>query len=242
MRIQRLWQVILSIPLGAGLSWTMILGMAWIVPVELWKGSYPLALMAGVAVLVSLLPAVFRRNYRIVLPWELEFLVVLQIYLHAFWGAWLGMYDVLPFWDKALHLQGTLLVSLLGFLCAYALHTSGRLRLSGPFIGLFTVVFGNALGAWWEILEFAADKILRQTTQGGLDDTMWDLMYNLGGSLLAAGLGWLYVRYTKPEERRRLAKPLAELVGAWLQARRLRKKRRRAGTTQTATPADPLRD
>jgi hypothetical protein len=229
----RRWrQAILSIPMGAALSWMMILAMAWIVPVELLKGNYPLALMAGIATLVSLLPAALRRSFHIVLPWELELLVVLQIYLHAFWGAWLEMYRVLPFWDKSLHLQGTLLVSLMGFLCVYALHLSGRLRLSGPFIALFTVVFGNALGVWWEILEFATDQILSQTTQSGLNDTMWDLIYNLGGSLLAAGMGWLYIRHTNPQERRRMAKPLAELVGSWLHARRRR--RRRARTTDIA--------
>ncbi|MEX0979029.1 MAG: hypothetical protein WDZ48_09270 [Pirellulales bacterium] len=223
----RLRQLILDTPLSTALSWFLILGMVWVVPAAIWKGDYPLALMATVAVFVSLLPAILRQNYRVALPWELECLILLQLYLHTFWGVWLRLYDSVWFWDKLLHLKGTLLVSFVGFLIAYALHASGRLRLSGPFLGLFTVVFGNALGVWWEIIEFTVDKTLSKNTQYGLDNTMWDLIYNLAGSLLAAGLGWLYVRYANPEERRRLAQPLADLAGPWLRASRIRKKKRR---------------
>lgn len=84
--MRRLWQVVLSIPLGAALSWMMILAMAWIVPVELLKGNYPLALMAGIATLVSLLPAALRRSFHIVLPWELEFLVVCRSTVFVYRG------------------------------------------------------------------------------------------------------------------------------------------------------------
>ncbi len=210
---RRCWDLILSIPVGTCLSWLMILAMAWVVPASLWRGDYPLAAMAVLAVGVSLLPALLQRNYRIVLPWELVFLIVLQLHLHTFWGVWLRLYDSQWYWDNLLHLKGTMIVSFLGFLCAYALHASKRLRLSGPFLALFTVVFGNALGAWWEIIEFIVDKTFQKNTQYGLDNTMSDLIYNLFGSLLAAGLGWLYVRYTHPEDRRRLAKPLGKLLG-----------------------------
>jgi len=212
----RVRQRALATPVGTYLSWLMIVGMVWIVPVELLKGNWPVATLALLAVGVSLLPAFLRRNYRIVLPWELEFLILLQLYLHTFWGVWLRWYDAHWFWDKLLHWKGTMLVSFLGFLCAYALHASGRLRLSGPFLGLFTVIFGNALGAWWEIAEFGVDKLLGKNTQYGLNNTMWDIINNLGGCLLAAGLGWLYVRYTHPMERRQLMKPLSNLLGRLL--------------------------
>lgn len=210
---RRSWDRILLVPLGTCLSWFMILSMLWVVPVSLGRGDFPLAVMAVLAIGVSLLPAVMQHNFRVVLPWELEFLIVLQLLLHTFWGVWLRFYDSRSFWDDLLHLQGTLIVSFLGFLGAYALHMNGRLRLSGPFLGLFIVIFGNALGAWWEIAEFIVDKTLKKNTQYGLDNTMMDLIHNLVGSLLAAGLGWLYVRYTHPEERRRLAEPLGKLIG-----------------------------
>jgi hypothetical protein len=209
---------VMSLPVGTALSWLMILGMAVVVPVELWQGDYPLALMALLAVGLSLLPGLLRRSYRVVLPWELEFLVVLQLYMHTVLGVWFRFYDSLWFWDKLLHLKGTLIVSFLGFLVAYALHAAGRVRLSRPLLVLFTVCFGNALGAWWEIVEFAVDKGLGKNTQYGLDNTMWDLINNLIGSLVAAALGSLYLRWTRPDERHRLAKPLGQLFGKYIAA------------------------
>lgn len=237
MRFMR-WMM--SLPVGTFFSWLMILCMAAVVPVELWEGDYPLASMAVLAVGVSLLPGILRRNYRVVLPWELEFLVVLQLYLHTFFGVWLRFYDSLWFWDKLLHLKGTLIVSFLGFLAAYALHASGRVRLSRPLLVLFTVCFGNALGAWWEIVEFTVDKTLGKNTQYGLDNTMWDLIHNFAGSLVAAGVGCLYLRWSHPEERHRLTEPLGKLLGTCLGAESPTEEGRQHG----ATPAgeESMRD
>jgi len=148
-----------------------------------------------------------RRNYRVVFPGFLGFLIVLQLHLHTFWGVWLRFYDSHWFWDKLLHLTGTVLVSFVGFLAAYALHTSGKVRLTGPALALFTVVFGNALGAWWEIVEFLVDKTLRKNTQYGLDNTMIDLINNFVGSLVAPGLGWVYLKVTARKERQQPAEP-----------------------------------
>jgi len=202
--------------LGTALSWTMILAMIWVIPAALWRGDWPLAIMAVIAVAVSLLPAVLQRNYRIVIPWFLEFLLVLQLHLHTFWDVWLRFYDSQWFWDKLLHLKGTMLVSFVGFLAAYAIHLSGKVRLTGPILGLFTVVFGNALGAWWEIVEFLVDKTLKKNTQYGLDNTMIDLVNNLLGSLIAAGVGWAYLKFTTDQERRQLAEPLAAVIAPLL--------------------------
>ena len=198
--------------LGTVLSWMMILAMTWVIPAALWRGDWPLAIMATIAVAVSLLPAILQSNYRLVFPWYFGFLLVLQLHLHTFWGVWLRYYDSHWFWDKMLHLKGTMLVSFIGFLAAYALHMSGKVRLTGPILGLFTVVFGNALGAWWEILEFLVDKTLLKNTQYGLDNTMIDLIYNLFGSLVAAGLGWVYLKVTPRRERRKLAESLAATI------------------------------
>ena len=202
--------------LGTALSWVMILAMIWVIPAALWRGDWPLAIMATVAVAVALLPAVLQHNYRIVLPWLLVFLVVLQLHLHTFWGVWLRFYDSHWFWDKLLHLKGTMLVSLVGFLAAYSVHLSGKARLTGPILGLFTVVFGNALGAWWEIVEFLVDKTLKKNTQYGLDNTMIDLINNLLGSLIAAGVGGVYLKVTTRQERRQLAEALAAVMGPLL--------------------------
>lgn len=197
----------------------LIAGMALVAVLGLLQANYPLAALAAVAVLCSLAPGWLRRRYRVELPAFLEFLIVLQLALHIL-GVWLRLYDTHWFWDKILHVQGTMIVAFLGFLWLHALHATGRLRLSGPLLGLFTLLIGNALGAWWEIAEFIVDKTLGKHTQYSLDNTMWDMINNLLGSLLAAGLAWLYTNHTDRAQQRRLAIPMARTLGVLLLDRR----------------------
>ena len=66
-------------------------------------------------------------------------------------------------------------------------------------LSILIVLMGSGLGAINEIIEFIAVKTLPETNVGGYDNTLWDLIFNLIGGLLA--VGWLTVR------RRRQAAP-----------------------------------
>jgi hypothetical protein len=66
-------------------------------------------------------------------------------------------------------------------------------------LSILIVLMGSGLGAINEIIEFIAVKTLPETNVGGYDNTLWDLIFNLIGGLLA--VAWLTVR------RRRQAAP-----------------------------------
>jgi hypothetical protein len=66
-------------------------------------------------------------------------------------------------------------------------------------LSILIVLMGSGLGAMNEIIEFIAVKTLPETNVGGYDNTLWDLIFNLIGGLLA--VAWLTVR------RRRQAAP-----------------------------------
>jgi len=54
---------------------------------------------------------------------------------------------------------------------------------------------GVAVGTIWEIFEFLIDRFFGLNMQkSGLVDTMTDLMINAAGSLVAAAIGYYYVR------------------------------------------------
>jgi hypothetical protein len=181
--------------LAGGLTvWLMLGSLAWVTGAAAWRENYPVALLAAGALGLGLTPPWVRRRCGLALPCGLEFFIALQLCLHTYWGVWLRYYDRYWFWDKLLHFQGTGLVSFVAFLWLESLRAAGRVRLSGAMPALLAVAVGNALGAWWEIGEFCVDKLLSKNTQYGLDNTMWDLINNLLGSLVAAGLGWLYTR------------------------------------------------
>jgi hypothetical protein len=200
-----------AITVSSALSWLMKFILMGLLPYEIYVGDYLFAMATLLAIVLSFVPSMVERNYQIHLPFELDFLITLALFLHTFLGEVLMFYERVWLWDKALHLYGTGVTSMLAFMIVYTLHYTGKLRLTIPFIGFFTVIFALAVGSLWEMAEFSVDYIFVKTTQKGLDDTMWDLIYDLIGGLMIAVLGMVYVRYSKPETRKRLTRPLGEV-------------------------------
>lgn len=215
-----------TLPVTTGLSWLMKLLMTGLIPYEVYKGEYLFAVGAIAAVGISLVPSIVERNYRVTLPFELDMLITLSLFLHTFLGEGLDFYQRFAHWDKLLHVYGGSVVAILGFIIVYTLHYTRKVRLSIPLIGLFTVIFALAVGALWEIGEFTVDSAFTRHTQDSLPDTMWDLIDDLIGGTVAAALGMLYVRYTNPSGRKRLARPLGEVFGVGARIDRVRKRLR----------------
>ena len=203
----------LNISIGTALSWLMKFIMMGMLPYALYKGYYLFAAATGIAILLSLLPSIVEKSYRVTLPFELDLLITMMIFLHTFFGEWLKFYDRIWLWDKILHIYGTGVISILAFMIVYTLHYIKKIRLTLPLVGLFTIIFAMAVGGFWEIGEFAFDKIFNKDTQNGLDNTMWDLVNDLIGGTFIAAMGIVYIKYSKPDERKRLTRPLGEVFG-----------------------------
>src|SRR3989338_4461298 len=203
----------LTISISTALSWLMKFIMIGMLPYVIYKETYLFAFATAVAIILSLLPSIVERNYRITLPFELDLLITLMIFLHTFFGEWLKFYDRLWVWDKILHVYGSSVISMLAFMIVYTLHYTKKLRLTLPLVGLFTVIFAMAVGGLWEIGEFAVDKLFLKDTQNGLDNTMWDLINDFIGGIFIAVAGIIYIKYSRPAERKRLTRPLGEVFG-----------------------------
>jgi hypothetical protein len=59
---------------------------------------------------------------------------------------------------------------------------------------VLAVLASNGLGAFNEIIEFVAVIVISETNVGGYTNTLWDLVANLAGSIIAAFVIW----YGKP--------------------------------------------
>lgn len=202
-----------TLSITAGLSWLMKLLMVSLLPVAAMRGDYLFAVLIIFSVALSLVPSLLERSYRVTLPFELDLLITLSIFLNTFMGEGMDLYQKVWLYDKALHVYGSAVAGMLAFVVVYTLNFTRRVRLSLPFIGIFTVTFAMAMGGLWEIGEFTVDSLFGKTTQSGLADTMWDLINDLIGGMITAVLGMLYVRYSKPDARKRLAMPLGEVFG-----------------------------
>jgi len=187
--IQSYWQVkaliiLLKLSLLVGAVLSFVQG-------RLEAGAVTLAIF-----LITFLPVMLGNRFQVRIPSEFELLSVILIYASLFLGEVHGYYVRFWWWDLVLHASSGFLLGILGFLLVYVLNEKKEidLDLKPGFVALFAFVFAMALGTFWEILEYATDRIFGTNMQkSGLTDTMWDLIVNCIGALVISVLGWSYL-------------------------------------------------
>jgi hypothetical protein len=152
---------------------------------------------AAIAVLaMSELPSLVRRDLKIVLPVELNFFIVLALFVHIL-GSFSGFYDNLPGWDHLTHAMSASLIASLGFIVVVTIDKYAEtIYLPSAFLALFIVMLTMAVGVIWELMEFMVDFTTGSHLQYSLDDTMRDLLFDTIGGLLVASAGAYYLSHT----------------------------------------------
>lgn len=177
-------------------------------PYLMYRRNYIYAAAAVLAIIIAYTPAMMRKNFNIQLPWFLEFSITLMLFLHV-GGLAFHWYSRFRFYDSVLHIWGTIIIALLGFMMVYTLYYLDKVHLSLRMIALFTFFFTLSIGALWEIAEFTTDHFLHTHAQLGNQDTMSDLIFDGIGGTIVALLGMWYVRKT-PE--RKINQQIARLL------------------------------
>jgi uncharacterized membrane protein YjdF len=158
------------------------------------------AAVLGIMV-VTVVPAVFRRKFPVDIPSEVQIVLVLFIFATLYLGEVRGYYERFWWWDAVLHTTSGLLLGALGFMVVYVLNEdrSVDLHMRPSFVALFAFFFAVALGAVWEIFEFAMDELfgtnMQPATPGdpsGLTDTIHDLIVDTIGAAVVSIAGWRY--------------------------------------------------
>ena len=154
----------------------------------LGRKNYEFLLYIGVVaffiILISLLHLKFNFNYFV--------LVGLSIWglLHMFGGYFivgehvLYGYQIFPFlrFDQFVHAFGFGFATLFSY---YILKPNLNKDYSKTGISILLVFIGMGLGALNEIVEFIAVFLMPQTGVGGYENTMWDIVFNTFGAILA---------------------------------------------------------
>ena len=148
--------------------------------ISLYFGEYLLCIWSLFAFVLTLAPMIIKRKYNVTLSWELNFLIVLILYLHI-GGNVRGWYDLFyPFYDKFMHLLSSALVAIFGFVSTVILtRYVDSIKFNRYLTFFFVIVMTMAFGAFWEIGEFFSDILLNTQLQYGLTDTMLDLIFDL---------------------------------------------------------------
>jgi hypothetical protein len=197
------------------LSRWMQLGLAGLVIVGLFERNIGILVNAAVALAITFLPAILQRDYEIPMDAGLTLWITAAVFLHAV-GSY-SFYDVIPGWDHLTHALSSTIVAATGYATTRAIdeHTDD-IYLPPKFTFMFLLLFVLAFGVVWEVLEFAADGIARQTdtvsvlAQHGTRDTMLDLVFDAIGAVIVATWGTAYLTdivgaLTERLERRKYA-------------------------------------
>ncbi|MCG3127414.1 MAG: hypothetical protein CHACPFDD_02274 [Phycisphaerae bacterium] len=177
----------------------MLSGLALSIYEQQWLNA---AIIGGILLLTAL-PIVIFRRLEIFIPPEFEVLTIAFIFASIFLGETRDYYGRFWWWDLALHTTSGILLGILGFLLVYVLNETPRLdlHLRPGFVAFFSFCFAVAVGALWEVFEFAMDELAGMNMQtpflgdpSGLTDTMWDLIVDALGALTIALVGYLHMK------------------------------------------------
>ncbi|MCC7554600.1 MAG: hypothetical protein KO254_00550 [Methanoculleus marisnigri] len=195
-------------PAGLYLAYLFQFLIAANVLLALSLGEYSQVFGGVVAFCLTLVPAVVTHRWNITLPWQVNLLIVLSLYLHIA-GEIRGFYMLYyPYYDKIAHLISGITVSVLAFVIVLLLDRFSRLNLSRLMIVGFVVIAAMAMEGFWEIYEWLFDTFLGTNLQYGLDDTMLDMIFVLIGAVVVALAGNRYLsRFSKEEITGRLVIP-----------------------------------
>lgn len=160
---------------------------------------------ALLALLASSMPAILGRRWQLVLPTEIDFTVTIFIFVHFILGELGGYYDRYWWFDLILHSYSGFVFALVGFVWAYLLFFTQKVKANPIFLTVFSISLAMGVSAIWEIFEFSMDQLLGFNMQrSGLVDTMWDLIVAFAGSLVIGFAGYGYQKSSKDGFMRRI--------------------------------------
>jgi hypothetical protein len=211
MQVPRLRSALAS--LQRALSRLLQVAVAALFAYGVATASVPVAVNAGLALAVTFLPGVLRRDLGLPLDPGLTLLLTTAVFLHAL--GMTGPYETVAWWDHLTHTLSAVVVASAGYVVTRAVDEhSPEFDVPEAAYPAYLVGFTLAAGLVWEAAELAVhaasdrlgvDAVL---VPYGLEDALWDLAFDALGALVVAALG-----------RRRL-RPLVDALRELLDARR----------------------
>jgi uncharacterized membrane protein YjdF len=174
----------------------------------IWQQQWLAMVLTVGILLITLAPLLIGRFFRVFIPPEFVLLAILFVFASLFLGEVRGYYTRYWWWDIALHTSSGFLLGIVGFLLVHVMNEVEDINLymRPGFVAFFAFLFAVAIGALWEIFEFAMDTLFGMNMQkpmlgdpSGLTDIMWDLIVDTLGALVISILGYRYVRTGKNE-------------------------------------------
>jgi hypothetical protein len=193
-------------------------GLRWLLAAisifHLLKGNQEGAIVAAQGFVVSMLPPIISHFSHRHVPRLFELTFVAAIFLQYVSESF-KLFEIMSYWDKIVHpgeifLAGALATYLLlGYRELHELEIPDGLAAAGA------MMFGMALGAFWELVEFGLDWFGNANLQKSNADTLTDILANDAGAIFGPLLAfWLYRHVTTQQQRRGFGE-----IAEWLTGR-----------------------
>jgi MFS family permease len=180
----------------------------------LLQGNRDGAVVAGLGFATTLLPLIISHFSKRHVPRLLELTFVAAMFFQYVSESF-KLFEIFSYWDKLVHPAEIFLAGavatylLLGYRELHELDIPDGLAAAGA------MLFGMALGASWELVEFALDWFGNANLQKSNADTMTDILANDAGAIFGPLLAfWLYRHRTTEEQRHELGE-----IAEWLTGR-----------------------
>lgn len=185
--------------IGIYLSYIMQILMGVLTIYSIYIGFWVMVFWGAFAIVLTFTPQMIKRRFKVTLPWELNFLIILSLFLHV-GGIIRDWYYIIPLYDKMAHFIASSTIAILGFVAVVVIDQYTEINMNEIMIVFIIIIFTVAIGTFWEITEFIYDFFTGAGMQKSLNDTMWDLIFDVAGGVIIAFLGWGYLK-KMPKER-----------------------------------------
>ena len=146
--------------------------------------------------ILTFVPAIIKKNFKVNIPSELEFLFISFIYMSLFLGEIKFYFLKFWWWDLLLHTFSGIALGFIGLILIYIVYSQNKIKSNYIFLAVFAFCFALSIGAIWEIFEFGMDQMFGFNMQkSGLVDTMSDLIVDSIGALLTSIYAYFYFKF-----------------------------------------------
>ena len=97
---------------GVAASYILKIVMIILFFIAIWEDNWTWAWGCLFSILITLVPSLLKRNFHVTLPWILDFMITITLFVHISGGI-LSLYNTLPLYDKIAHFISAVFVSTL---------------------------------------------------------------------------------------------------------------------------------
>lgn len=200
---------------GFVISWTMRAFLFAASGYYIYKGDLFGAIIIAFSLGFALIPEIIRMVYSVKLHWIYDLLFTILITGHMI--GFMGMYEQSLVYDDFLHILGSFILGVMGFMIIYSYDYSEKIKITIPFLMFFTMLWTLGIGAIWEIVEFLWDNIaLLSSEYGFAQDSLLDTMIDLSWDFVCGVLATLFMatvfQRMHKESKENIIEPLANLL------------------------------